>query len=147
MGKLSIILIALLILNTTAVLALTEEKCVAGDGSWTEKIGCDEREGELCPQFYCKCSQGFSWNESLEKCEKISNQRLCESSEGEWIGNECVCPENSIGFKENFGCDYAQSFETDNFTKNNFLIILLVAGIILLVLLIVLVIMFKNKRK
>ncbi len=148
MRRLYTVFIILLILNTLSVYALSEEKCIEGGGVWTEKIGCDQREGDTCPQFYCKCHQGFSWNENLKQCTEILDQVLCESSDGEWIDDECVCPKNSIGFKENFGCDYALSLkEDDSVRNNNLLIILLVGGIILLILLIILATIIKNKRK
>jgi len=57
-----------------------------------------------------------------KKCIKIPDQELCENSGGEWVeqvcGIEdgikictltrpyCKCPENSLGFKEGFGCNY-----------------------------------------
>ena len=104
-----------LIFNIPQSLALTEEQCMAGGGVWTEKIGCDPKEGEICPQYYCKCSQGYVLEE--EGCMKISDDTLCINSDGEWMNNKCVCPENSIGWTKGVGCDY--ELTTENIENPN----------------------------
>jgi len=54
----------------------------------------------------------------------------------------------ALGFKEDFGCDYALSLKEDDSVRNNSLLItLLVGGIILLILLIILAVTLKSKRK
>jgi len=80
----------------------------------------------------------------------VSENVLCESSDGKWINNECVCPENSVGFKEGFGCDYQSGFaQVSDSQDNNFnpFLIILIIGIILLIVLIILIKIFKKKNE
>ena len=90
--------------------------CTSSGGVWTEKVVCDTREGEICPAFYCKCNQGFTW--SNNQCTKISNKDLCISSGGSW-SDICTCPLNSVGFKEGFGCDYMSGFAEQTIIGGN----------------------------
>ena len=79
----------------------------------------------------------------------VSEKVLCESSDGNWIDNKCVCPENSIGFKDGFGCDYqtgfAQVSDSQDKSHNPFLIVLVI-GIIFLIILIILIKILKSKN-
>lgn len=56
-----------------------------------------------------------------KECIEIPKQELCENSGGKWIEcggsgqldvcnpyQTCICPENSVGFTEGFGCDYQE---------------------------------------
>src|SRR3989344_7446786 len=84
------------------VLAVSEDECVTGGGEWTTPQNVDPREGDT-RQPYCKCPSGSQWDGSL--CKSIPEKELCESSDGKWVNNECVCPENSVGWNGDVGCD------------------------------------------
>ena len=83
--------------------------------------------------------------------QQVSNKVLCESSDGNWINEECQCPSNSVGFKEGFGCDYKSSYYNqepgDSRNSNNqILLIALIGGIILLAILIILIKLLRNNK-
>ncbi|MEK6882562.1 MAG: hypothetical protein AABY22_23275 [Nanoarchaeota archaeon] len=69
---------------------------------------------------------------------KIIEKTLCQASGGVFNLNSCICPSNSIGYKNNFGCDYLNQIPTyppketikiddskNNFFKENGLLIFL----------------------
>lgn len=150
-GKLAVlslffVCLVFIVFISASVAGISEEECVSGGGRWVEKIGCDPREGETCPQFFCKCEQGF---QSINgKCEKISDKSLCERSDGIWKGTTCVCPENSIGFNERVGCNYKFEIQTNKESvngSNNIDIVLIIASLSALIIIIIWAI-WKRKK-
>ena len=84
---------------------LNQQQCNTLSGEWIVPINVDEREGDLSTAF-CRCKMGFDWNETA--CVETPKYVLCQSSGGEWVNNDCMCPENSIEWTEFVGCDYIQ---------------------------------------
>ena len=113
-----VVLITLLIgVRETAALQiseLNESECLEAEGEWIVPLGIDVREDDR-RQPNCQCNQGFYFN--ITQCTPKPKQILCESSDGIWSNNECVCPENSVGWTDSVGCDYI--FEVHTTQKLN----------------------------
>jgi len=68
---------------------------------------CYAHVAEICQEVSCANNQQIF--ETMDECNDFY---LCSSSDGIWDGkNGCICPENSIGFKEGFGCDYESNIK------------------------------------
>ena len=80
--------------------------------------------------------------------QQTSNKVLCESSDGTWINEKCTCPQNSVGFKDGFGCDYSNipQKSSSQMSINSLIIIILTMAVILVIILIVLVKLLKKKK-
>lgn len=79
--------------------------------------------------------------------QQVSNKVLCESSDGKWINEQCICPSNSVGFKGGFGCDYkTEPKNSGNTGFNPTIIILLGAAIVFLIILILLIKLFRKRK-
>jgi len=132
-------MVSVLILSFN-VLAVSEDECLAGGGEWTTPQNVDLREGDT-RQPYCKCSQGSQWDGEI--CKSIPQKILCESSDGKWVNNECMCPENSVGWDKDTGCNYIQSPQNNEIseeTSESFSVVKLVLVIVLLFLVIFIIV-------
>lgn len=111
---------------------LTKDKCLAIEGEWIEPLNIDVREKDF-RQSFCRCPRSLFFNGTV--CLPISNQTLCETSDGNWVNDSCMCSENSIGFVSGLGCDYVLSIEssgelnnsisTANESKSNYSVVLI----------------------
>lgn len=96
----------LLVLNS--VFSITEQECIAGGGTWVvpsykEKPGPNEPT-----EPFCQCGEykkGYltqKWNGSA--CVNLTKEDICLRSNGQWIGQECVC--NNGEWIEDVGCQF-----------------------------------------
>ena len=103
---LTLIVTLFLLFSCIIVIGQEEELCQASGGQWiTPNTKSDDPIGlGNTPQPFCQCNLGFKIVEN--SCVEMPKQELCQGSGGKWQGNICNCPQNSIGWKEGFGCDY-----------------------------------------
>ncbi|MFA4819861.1 MAG: S8 family serine peptidase, partial [Candidatus Aenigmatarchaeota archaeon] len=136
----AIIIIASLI-SVSYVNAQTKEECEIGNGTWIVPKVIDPNEPNL-PQPYCRCNSGFYWNGTY--CKAVEKQILCENTGGYWNSTDCICPNNSIGFKEGFGCDYFANplLSNEKVVQNSDYLILIMA----IVIVIIIILLFLIKR-
>ena len=93
----SIIILIFITSNSVFAIQPTQEECETGNGIWHQV----EEKG------YCSCENGLDWNNEEKQC--IDNRKIkCESTNGIWTDNTCICEEDSTGYDPRFGCTYNQ---------------------------------------
>jgi hypothetical protein len=97
----------------------TETQCKGTGGTWEEWSGCDPKEGDTCPIYYCNCENGYRLTN--EGCVLIPNEELCTNSDGQWINKYCICPEDYF-WTEGLGCNptIKSDIETNTNSQNGF---------------------------
>lgn len=101
----------LLILATIILLALVDvtgfyKMSINGDYNPIKLQGCLENE-----IFYNNTCMPLSDYQLARPVSRAPDNVVCTSAGGIWSNNACQCPVDSIGWKDNFGCDYSQMTE------------------------------------